>query len=116
MKTLIKLLLAAVIFNAAWRCGSVALKYYQFKDQVQQMVLFGQAESVSALTGQILEEATKRSVPLEEDGLSITRQGGRTVAEVYYSESIEVFPRMLYPVTFEFNAEAFGVLTAPSGR
>ena len=55
-------------FNAAYRCGNVALKYYQFKDQTQQMVLFGQSETVAVLTRQILEEAMKRSVPLEDDG------------------------------------------------
>ena len=109
MKTVIKLLVAAVIANAAYRSGSVALKYYQFKDQTQQMVLFGQAEPVPVLTRQILEEAMKRSVPLEEEGVSVTREGGRTVADVSYSESVEVFPRIVYPITFSFSAEAFGV-------
>ena len=109
MKTLIKLLAAAVIFNAAYRCGSVAWKYYQFKDQTQQMVLFGQSETVAVLTRQILQEAMKRSVPLEEAGLSVTREGIRTVADVSYKESVEVFPRIVYPLTFSFSAEAFAV-------
>ncbi len=109
MKTVIKLLAAAVVVNAAFRCGSVALKYYQFKDQTQQMVLFGQSEPVAVLTRQILEEAMKRSVPLEEEGLAVTHEGGRTLAEVSYSESVEVFPRIVYPLKFSFSAEAFGV-------
>ena len=116
MKTVIKLLLAAVIANAAYRSGSVALKYYRFQDQTQQMVLFGQSEPVSGLTRQILEEAVKRSVPLEEQGLSVTREGGRTVADVSYSESVEVFPRIVYPITFSFSAEAFGVAGAAPVR
>jgi hypothetical protein len=91
----------------------VALKYYQFKDQVQQMVLFGQSESVSALTGQIFEEAMRRSVPLEDDGVSLSRQGGRTIADVAYSENVEVFPRIIYPVSFSFSAEAFGLASSP---
>jgi hypothetical protein len=109
MKTVIKLLVAAVIANAVYRSGSVALKYYQFKDQTQQMVLFGQAQPVAALTRQILEEAMKRSVPIEDDGVTVTREGGRTVADVSYSEGVEVFPRLVYPMTFSFSAEAFGV-------
>jgi hypothetical protein len=44
MKTLIKLIIAAVVVNAAYRGGSAYLKYYQFKDETQQMILFGQAE------------------------------------------------------------------------
>ena len=60
MKTLIKLIIAAVVVNAAYRGGSAYLKYYQFKDETQQMVLFGQAETVQALASQILNEAVKR--------------------------------------------------------
>ena len=112
MKTLIKLIIAAVVINAVYRCGSVAMKYYQFKDQTQQMILFGQSETVSSLTSQILAEAVKRSVPLEEEGLTVTRQGGRTVADIAYSDIIEVFPRFFYPVQFSFSAEAFGVAGA----
>ena len=115
MKTLIKLLIAAVIVNSVYRCGSVALKYYQFKDQVQQMVLFGQSETAPQLTSQILEEAKKRSVPLDDEGLTVSRQGARTVADVSYSENVEVFPRYLYPVTFSFSAEAFGIAGASTG-
>jgi type III secretion system FlhB-like substrate exporter len=115
MKTLIKLLIAVVIVNAVFRCGSVALKYYQFKDQVQQMVLFGQGETAPQLTDEILEEAQKRSVPLDDEGLTVSRQGARTVADVSYSENVEVFPRYFYPVTFSFSAEAFGVAGASPG-
>jgi hypothetical protein len=112
MKTLIKLIIAALFANAAYRCGSVALKYYQFKDETQQMILFGQAETVTDLTRQILGEATKREVPLEEEGLTVTREGARTVAEVSYTESVEVFPRYFYPVDLSFSAEAYGVAGA----
>ena len=50
------------------------------------------------------------------DGVSVTRGGGRTVADVSYSESVEVFPRFLYPVKFSFTAETFGLTAEPSRR
>ena len=109
MKTIVKLIIAAVLVNAAYRSGSVFLKYYQFKDETQQMVLFGQAETVTALTSQILNEAMKRDVPLDAEGVDVAREGMRTVAEVSYTESVEVFPRYFYPVNFSFSAEAYGV-------
>jgi hypothetical protein len=115
MKTIIKLLIAAVIINAAFQCGRVALKYYQFKDQTQQMVLFGQSEALGDLTNQILEEAMTREVPLDSEGVSVRREGARTVADVSYTENVELFPRFYYPVTFDFSAEAFGVAGASSG-
>jgi hypothetical protein len=116
VKTIFKLVVAAVLVNTAYRCGSVALKYYQFKDEIQQMVLFGQAESVSQLTNQILGEARKRDVPLDDDGVTVTRDGARTIAEVTYSESIELFPRYFYPMDFSFSAEAYGVAGALGAR
>ena len=112
MKTLIKLIIAAVVVNAAYRGGSAYLKYYQFKDETQQMILFGQAEQVGDLTKQILGEAAKRDVPLDADDVMVTREGTRTLAEVSYTENVEIFPRYFYPVSFSFNAEAYGVAGA----
>src|SRR5690348_1225994 len=109
MKTVIKLIIAAVLINAAYRSGTVFLKYYQFKDETQQMVLFGQSETVTSLTSQIVEEGMKRDVPVDDDDVTVTRQGMRTVAEVSYSENVELFPRFIYPVNFSFSAEAYGV-------
>jgi hypothetical protein len=116
LKTLIKLAIAAVFVNAAYRAGTVFLKYYQFKDETQQMVLFGQAEPLAQLTSQILEEAMKRDVPLAEDDLTVKREGARTVAEVSYTDNVELFPRFTYPVDFSFSAEAFAVAGAPGPR
>ena len=116
MKTVIKLIIAAVLVNAAYQGGSVFLKYYQFKDEIQQMILFGQAETVGDLTRQILGEAMKRDVPLDEDGVTVNREGARTVAEVSYTENVELFPRWQYPVDFSFSAEAYGVAGATGAR
>lgn len=112
MKTLIKLIIAAVVVNAAFRGGSAYLKYYQFKDETQQMVLFGQAERVGDLTKLIVAEAMKRDVPVDEEDVKVTREGPRTIAEVSYTENVEVFPRYFYPVNFSFSAEAYGVAGA----
>jgi len=112
MKTLIKLIIAAVVVNAAYRGGSTYLKYYQFKDETEQMILFGQAEQVGDLAKQILGEAAKRDVPLDADDVMVTREGTRTLAEVSYTENVEIFPRYFYPVSFSFNAEAYGVAGA----
>ena len=39
MKTIIKLLIAIAIVNAVVRVGMATASYYEFKDQVQQLVL-----------------------------------------------------------------------------
>lgn len=113
MKTLIKLVVAVVLINAAYRAGSVFLKYYQFKDEIEQMILFGQGEPVPQLKSDIVQEAAKRGVPLDEDNVMVNRDGGRTVADLSYADTVELFPRFIYPVNFSFTAEAFGVAGAP---
>ena len=108
MKSLIKIIIAAIVVNALYRCGTAVVAYYQLKDEAQQMVLFSQGQTVSELSKQILDEAVKRSVPLEEEGLTVKREGARTVAEASYTQGIEVFPRYTYPVNFSFTVEAYG--------
>jgi signal peptidase I len=54
----------------------------------------------------------KRDVPLDGDGVDVNREGMRTVAEVSYTEKIELFPRYFYPMDFSFSAEAYGVAGA----
>jgi type III secretion system FlhB-like substrate exporter len=116
LKTLIKLVIAVVLINAAYRAGTVFLKYYQFKDEIDQIVLFGQAEAAPQLKSEILQEATKRDVPLDEDDVMVRREGARTVADVSYADTVELFPRFIYPVKFSFSAEAFAVAGTPGPR
>lgn len=116
MKTLIKLVIAALLAHAAYKSGSVFLKYYQFKDEAQQMILFGQAQPVAQLESQILGEAMKRDLPVDDDDVTVTREGTRTLAEVSYTDTIELFPRVSFPVNFSFSAEAYGVPGATPTR
>ena len=82
MKTLIKLIIAAVLVNAAFRGRLRLLGGLPVQGRDQQMILFGQAQTVTDLTSQILGEAGKREVPLDEDGVTVSREGARTVAEI----------------------------------
>jgi hypothetical protein len=49
MKTIVKLLVAAVVVNAAARLGMSTWTQYQFRDTMQQVVLFGAAQSIAEL-------------------------------------------------------------------
>ena len=64
MKTLLKLAVAALVIYACWQAGSVYLRYYQFKDEVQQTALFGAAKSDSELHKVIMDIANRMQVPL----------------------------------------------------
>ena len=109
MKTILKLLIALAIFNAAARAGSAAWTYYQFKDAVQQTLLFGSRTAPNELHVQILAKATEFDVPVTPENVSVQREDQRTWADVVYTEPVEFFPRYSRPITFRFTVEEIAV-------
>ena len=109
MKTIIKLLIVIAIINAAARVGLAAAKYYQLKDQSQQLVMFGGNTSPGELQNHILETATALQVPLVFDDIKVTRDGLKTTAQAACTQPVEVFPNYTYPVRFQFTVEGLNL-------
>ena len=109
MKTIVKLLVAAAIINAAVRGASAAWSYYQLKDAAQQTVVFGAGATTDDLHGQIMRRAAEYDVPLQPGDLTVTRDGPRTIAEGSYTQPVELFPRYVYPFQFRFSVDAMAV-------
>ena len=109
MKTIIKLLIVIAIINAAVRGGLAAAKYYQLKDQSQQLVTFGGNASTGELQNRILEQATALQLPLESGDILVTRDGFKTTAQAAYTQPVEVFPNYKYPVKFHFVVEGINM-------
>src|SRR5262245_54078160 len=105
MKTVIKLLIAAAIINATARVGMAAARYYQLKDQSQELVTFGGNVVPGELQNQILSKAEELQLPVVVDDILVTRQGLRTIASAAYTDTVEVFPNYKYPIKFEFKVE-----------
>jgi hypothetical protein len=105
MKTLIKLLIAAAIVNATARVGMAAARYYQLKDQSQELVTFGGSAVPGELQNEILLKAEALRLPLASDDILVTREGLRTTATAAYTDSVELFPNYKYPIRFQFKVE-----------
>ena len=113
MKTVIKLLIAIAIVNGVVRVGLAEAKYYQFKDQSQQLVTFGEDAPVSELQSQLADSAAELELPIASDDIEVTRQGQYTRATASYTQPIEVFPSYIYPMQFQFTVE--GIKFAGAG-
>jgi hypothetical protein len=109
LKTLVKLLIALVILNAAARGAVAAWTYYQFKDATQQLVLFGSRTPPGELRNRIVAKAAELNVPVEPEDVSVEREGVRTRAGAAYVQPVEFFPRYIYPINFSFTVEEFAV-------
>jgi hypothetical protein len=112
MKTILKLLLAALVINAAARGGLAAYRYYQFKDAAQQAVLFGNSESEEELQQIIIDRGLSLSLPVDTDSVTVQRAAGRTWADASYRQPIEFFPNQEYPVKWTFTVEGYSMMIA----
>ena len=110
MKTILKLLVAAIVINAAVRGGMAAYRYYQFKDAAQQAVLFGSTSTPEEIQQALVERATSLSLPVGAEDVQVQRQGGRTWADASYKQAIEVFPNQQYPVDWSFTVEGYSMV------
>lgn len=110
MKTLIKLIIAALVVHATWRAGTVYFRYYQFKDAVQQTAQFSGTRSENALRDRVLEIAKELQVPLDSDRVTVRRQDNHTLIDATYDEQIELLPRYYYPWVLKVNVDAFTIV------
>jgi type III secretion system FlhB-like substrate exporter len=112
IKTVISLLVVAAVLNAVGRSTMAAWRYFQLKDEAQQLVLFGAAVSTGELASRIVEKAEELEVPLLADAVTVERDGNRTTMDAWYTEPLELFPRFVYPVDLSFSVEALAVRPA----
>src|SRR5256885_1956287 len=109
IKTIVKLVIAALVVNACWRSANVVLKYFNFKDAVHEMVLFSNAKSDAQMEAKVMELASQFDVPVAAENVEILHQENRTIINANYTDKIELIPTKSFPFQFKVNVEAFNV-------
>lgn len=112
LKLLIKLALAALVANAAFRLGTAYLSYYRFTDAVTQTAQFGTDRSQAELRRRVLELASQYDVPLAEDGFTIRRTDeNHTIVDGGYTQPVDLLPGYRYPWPFTVHVDVFTLKT-----
>ena len=106
MSTVIKLVLVAFIVNAAARVGLATARYYELKDESQQLVTFAGSASPNEIHDKILAKASDLNLPVTGEAISVRREGPRTFASADYTQPVEVFPNYIYTMKFNFDVDA----------
>ena len=114
IKTIVKILIALAVVNAAVRAGMTASSHYQLEDAAQQLIVFGARVPTAELSNQILDRAMELGVPLEPQNIEVRREGNRTVVDAFYTQPVEFFPTFVYPLDLSFSVETFNVVSAPT--
>jgi hypothetical protein len=105
MKTIIKLIIAALVIHATFRAGVVYMRYYEFKDDVTQIAQFGVRATDNELKNNVLDAARRREIPLEPDAIGVTRQNQHIIINARYLEQVELVPRYFYPWTANVHVD-----------
>jgi hypothetical protein len=109
IKTVIKLLIALAVLNAAFRGGLAAWSHFELKDAAQQLILFGSNVPTAQISYLILDKAVELDVPLEAENVDVSRKGNRTVVYASYTKPVEFFPSFIYPLNLSFMVEALSL-------
>jgi hypothetical protein len=112
MKLLIKLLVAALVANAAYRIGSEYLAHVQFRDAIRDAATY-KTTNDEELRRKIMELSVEHDVPLVEDHLKIVRDERHVVVEGRYEKPIEVVPTVRYRWPFSWTIDAIVSTTYP---
>lgn len=103
MRTLVKLLVAALIVHAAYRLGTAYWEHYQFQDAVQQVAQFSEDSTPSELAQAVLDLAAERDIPLEPEELSVNRRQRRIDILGTYVRDVQLVPGYQHPWTFTLD-------------
>jgi len=106
MKLAIKLILVALIANAAWHLGNAYMSFYRFKDGVEQAALFSVGKSDAAVKQKVLDLAAQYSVPVDEDNFTFRREAGHTYISGTYTQNVDLLPNYHFPWKFSWSVES----------
>ncbi len=106
MRTLVRLLILALLAHAAFRAGQAALTFYEVRDEVEEVARGVQPQDSDAEVQQRVAEAAARAgVALEPAAVVVERDGDRVSIAAGYAARVELLPRYFYPWRFRFTVD-----------
>jgi hypothetical protein len=105
IKTLVKMALAALIANAAWRVGSEYITEFKFKDAVREAAIYDGRGDLD-LRQHIAGIGIQFDVPVDPDALKIAHTEGRITVDGEYEKPIELIPGHPYTWNFPWSVDA----------
>ena len=114
MKTLIKLIVVALLANALWRVGTAYTAFYRFKDSVTEAATLGEGTE-EELRQKIAELASTHDLPLTPDDITVTREVHHTSVRGSFKKPVYVLPGVEYQWPFNVDVDAYPI-TQPIRR
>jgi hypothetical protein len=104
LKTIIQLLIAALVLHGCIRMGGAVWRNLQFKDAVEQETRFAGASPATALHQRIMELAEEHGIVIDPADVVVERRNQETYVATSYVETIPLaFGFYLRKHLFEFQ-------------
>jgi len=107
IRKLLQLAVFLLIANAVYQAAPVSWHYYEFKDAVQELVLFSQKSTDAELIDRVMVLGEEHSIPLEREYVQVNRHNGQLVITAAYIETMTFVPGYQYAREFDVEARTF---------
>lgn len=93
MKTLIQLLIVALIANAGFQAAHSYYNFYSFRDEVHTEVLNGNYNLSSEMHQRFVDLGKARGLDVNYDSFEMSKLGDLTIVEFKYVDDVAFVPR-----------------------
>jgi hypothetical protein len=114
VKTILKLIVVALLANALWRVGTAYASFYKFKDSIFDAAM-QPGSTEEDLKQKIVELAATYDLPLKPDALTVDRDVHRTAVQASFTKPVAILPGYDYPWPFTVDIDAY-VIAPPTRR
>ncbi len=106
MKTIVKLVIAALVVHACWRATAAYWRFYQLQDGMQAVAVGSNNKSDAEVQSRVVALAQEQGIALEPERVIVTRDAYRTKIDASYQDRIEFIPTRFYPWEFKAHVDA----------
>jgi hypothetical protein len=109
IRTILKLVVVALVANAAWHLFNAYAPNYKLQDSIQYAALNRGQLSDEALKDKILDMAAQFEVPLAAGQVAVSHTENHTLVDVSYVRPIELAPGFRYPWPFSMHVDVLSL-------
>ncbi len=114
IRRLFQLAIFLFVANALYQAAPVGLRYFQFKDALQELALFSQKSPEKELIDRVMAIAAEHNVPLEREYVEVKHTTNELTISVAYLETMTFVPG--YPYEREMDISVRAYIIEPPGR
>lgn len=112
VRTLLKLVVAALILHAGYRAAVAYYHWFTFKDDVDQIALAAERLREDDVLERVVAAAAARQVPIGREAVKVRKTRDHTYIDIEYVEQVLLAPSYTYPWTFTVRADGWHVKPA----